>query len=539
MSEDEACRRIDAAPLAHRFPDLLARIERGELTLSTLCLLRRALTAESYDEIVAAAAGRTKTAVQALLAKRAPKPDVPTAMTTIPTQSTIPTVGVAPAAPAPEAPRGPHASRHGPCSRGRGVPLPSIHVRWLPVHCNAARVACNAAGVARQAGASRKWRASMKTLWVATLSCTLSLSSACARPSDGHPDVPTVFVGATARPSVGPESVPPAPADARAPGRGRLAAGNDPQILALLEPALACTITPDSGAAGWVVHGCAAYTAWSDARRMFESDAGRATLLNLIEDDSWKVRMLAAEKYGMTARPEHIDRADALRLVAAAQHEEQSLVAYWLGIAVGNMDVAKTGQLDAVKSVLTSHPLVRLRVGLVDNLLWNNSTSRDVYDLTVAMTKDPALRHTALGAFFMGGREFMADTCALWQSCADDPAEGSHCSHMIGQSCPSPYYDSLIATVQAKVERGTIDGTSAGALAAMCDREATPAQRARSALLARRLAGDAPGRPRGVRFAGMLGAMECDPAAGRAFVRGFADDRDDWVAARARELLAR
>ena len=48
MSEDEACRRIHAARLARRFPDLLVRIERGDLTLSTMALLQDALTEASY-----------------------------------------------------------------------------------------------------------------------------------------------------------------------------------------------------------------------------------------------------------------------------------------------------------------------------------------------------------------------------------------------------------------------------------------------------------------------------------------------------------
>src|SRR5579885_506272 len=90
MSEDEACRRIQAARLARRFPDLLVRIERGELTLSTIGLLGDALTASSYEELVEAAAGKTKAEVQALLAKRSPRPDVPAAITTIPMQSSIP-----------------------------------------------------------------------------------------------------------------------------------------------------------------------------------------------------------------------------------------------------------------------------------------------------------------------------------------------------------------------------------------------------------------------------------------------------------------
>ena len=93
MSEDEACRRIHAARLARRFPDLLVRIERGELTLSTVALLHDALTESNYAELVEAAAGKTKGEVQALLAKRSPSPDVPAAITIIPMQPAIPLLG--------------------------------------------------------------------------------------------------------------------------------------------------------------------------------------------------------------------------------------------------------------------------------------------------------------------------------------------------------------------------------------------------------------------------------------------------------------
>src|SRR5215472_4176313 len=60
MSEDEACRRIHAARVTRRFPDLLLRIERGELTLSTVTVLDAALTEATYAELVDAAAGKTK-----------------------------------------------------------------------------------------------------------------------------------------------------------------------------------------------------------------------------------------------------------------------------------------------------------------------------------------------------------------------------------------------------------------------------------------------------------------------------------------------
>src|SRR5580704_10898746 len=49
MSEDEACRRIHAARLGRRFPDLLLRLERGELTLSTMAVLHDALTPATYS----------------------------------------------------------------------------------------------------------------------------------------------------------------------------------------------------------------------------------------------------------------------------------------------------------------------------------------------------------------------------------------------------------------------------------------------------------------------------------------------------------
>jgi hypothetical protein len=94
MSEDEACRRIHAARLARRFPDLLVRIERGALTLSTIALLHDTLTEATYEELVEAAAGKTKAEVQALLAKRSPIPDVPAAIMAMPTQPPIATLGV-------------------------------------------------------------------------------------------------------------------------------------------------------------------------------------------------------------------------------------------------------------------------------------------------------------------------------------------------------------------------------------------------------------------------------------------------------------
>src|SRR5262245_3984400 len=77
LSEGAAYRRITAARLVKDHPQLLARIETGEVHLSTLTLLRDHLTVENVDELVATTSKMRKHEVQALIARRAPRPDVP------------------------------------------------------------------------------------------------------------------------------------------------------------------------------------------------------------------------------------------------------------------------------------------------------------------------------------------------------------------------------------------------------------------------------------------------------------------------------
>src|SRR5579872_6769892 len=76
MSESEAFRRIDAARLVKRFPCLLEALERGDINLTTMLVLRDHFTTDNVYELVRAATGKTKREVQELVAARAPKPDV-------------------------------------------------------------------------------------------------------------------------------------------------------------------------------------------------------------------------------------------------------------------------------------------------------------------------------------------------------------------------------------------------------------------------------------------------------------------------------
>src|SRR5580692_10249835 len=81
MSESEAVRRIEAARLLKRFPTILGYLERGDIHLTALLLLREHLTETNVDDLLTAARGRSKRELQELLAARAPRADVMTTIT--------------------------------------------------------------------------------------------------------------------------------------------------------------------------------------------------------------------------------------------------------------------------------------------------------------------------------------------------------------------------------------------------------------------------------------------------------------------------
>jgi hypothetical protein len=77
FSEDEACRRIEAARLSHRFPAVLPTLASGKVTLSSLSLLKPHITLENSDELLAGIEGRSCRAAKEWLAARFPQPDMP------------------------------------------------------------------------------------------------------------------------------------------------------------------------------------------------------------------------------------------------------------------------------------------------------------------------------------------------------------------------------------------------------------------------------------------------------------------------------
>jgi hypothetical protein len=91
MSEDEACRRVAAARLVRRFPIALGMIERGEMYLTGLLMLREHLSPQNGEGLLRAAAGKSKSELQHLLAERFPRPDVPSRLELIggPSQASL------------------------------------------------------------------------------------------------------------------------------------------------------------------------------------------------------------------------------------------------------------------------------------------------------------------------------------------------------------------------------------------------------------------------------------------------------------------
>jgi 5-methylcytosine-specific restriction endonuclease McrA len=78
MSEDVAFARIRVARAARQYPAIFPALADGRLHVSAVVLLAPHLTPETADELLAAAAQKTKDEIRLLLAERFPQPDMPT-----------------------------------------------------------------------------------------------------------------------------------------------------------------------------------------------------------------------------------------------------------------------------------------------------------------------------------------------------------------------------------------------------------------------------------------------------------------------------
>src|SRR5438552_9662135 len=97
LSEDGAYKRIHAARAARQFPALFSAVAEGRLHLTGAGLLAPHLTAENADELLAAAAYRTKAEIELLLARRFPRPELLALVQPLPHRGPPPAQALAPA----------------------------------------------------------------------------------------------------------------------------------------------------------------------------------------------------------------------------------------------------------------------------------------------------------------------------------------------------------------------------------------------------------------------------------------------------------
>ena len=95
LSENEAFHRIAAARVARRFPTAFGMLERREIHLSALCLLREHLTLENHEALLNEAMGKTKLQLQELIVRRFPKGHVEDSVRKLPQSRTVQTAASA------------------------------------------------------------------------------------------------------------------------------------------------------------------------------------------------------------------------------------------------------------------------------------------------------------------------------------------------------------------------------------------------------------------------------------------------------------
>jgi 5-methylcytosine-specific restriction endonuclease McrA len=109
FSEDIACNRINVARAARRTPVILEALRSGKVHLAGLRLLAPHLTVENQETVLAESTGKSTRQIEALLARLAPQPPVPTLVRKLPGRASAPqpatlSFGIADPVPPPAAP---------------------------------------------------------------------------------------------------------------------------------------------------------------------------------------------------------------------------------------------------------------------------------------------------------------------------------------------------------------------------------------------------------------------------------------------------
>ena len=89
LADGAAYKRISVARTSRRFPAVLDMVRDGRLSLSTACLLAPKLQGDTVDGLLREAAGKPKRDVELILARRAPRPPVPSVIRKLPASTHV------------------------------------------------------------------------------------------------------------------------------------------------------------------------------------------------------------------------------------------------------------------------------------------------------------------------------------------------------------------------------------------------------------------------------------------------------------------
>ncbi len=323
--------------------------------------------------------------------------------------------------------------------------------------------------------------------------------------------------------------------------KGLAAATNDPAVIAEVKKVLGCE---------WKHFGfstrCEAFKAFrkSDLVKLGRADT---TMVNLIEDADAKLRWLAARTLKQSGKTYESDAKLAERVVAAAEKEQDKLVAVKLARAIAEIDLEGTKLVDKVSTLAKDHEVEGFRAALVRSVLFRNRAVVKLYELIKGMAKTEKsddVRSSAVEAFWIGtpsGKH--AEVCTLWREVAetdkvDKVADAA--MRLAGQApnarCKGEF-DALLAIAEKKAKGGTVKSSDvAFAVKYIFRHKDTPAaQKKKSIAIAKiLLANDAnKGMARGaaMRFVGKE-----DPK-GKKLAKKYLADKDFFVKNAAKRIV--
>jgi hypothetical protein len=342
-----------------------------------------------------------------------------------------------------------------------------------------------------------------------------------------------------------PTSGPSASASAKADGKGLSAPGNDAAIVEVIKKASTCKYNEGGK---YFEYSCPEYKAFTESQSKLLNDGkGDQTLVNILEDSDERIRQLAIQGLSYSRGATYgRDKALAERVIAAAENEKSTNINLEsLGSVVGDIKVKQTDTWPRIKTLLEKGD-EKLRVGILNNILFRNSDEKEVYDTVRQLTQDKseAVHRRALRAFWIGGSAQQEATCRLYlenYENADEEMVAMAANDSAGYhgKCAANY-DKLLALLEKRQKEGKLTssmfGTALTYLVKKDSSKVTDAQLAKAKTIARAAAEDSKSHVF-VRTSVIRGLYDADPKGTMDLLRKLEKDKDPTIARTAKELI--